>query len=458
MNNKNIPQLELQVDSMSHGAFAIAHENGESIFVENSCPGDKALVSIYDKRKNFSYAQIENLIEASEYRAKDPKCKLHKICGGCQWQHINYEQQLKFKRSNIIDLLKKAQINLSELKIPEVLGMEDPWNYRNKIVYPVRTVESSSRTLAGYFKRNSNELVNIKYCPIQYSIFDEIMSQCKELCTEHKIKHPLIRHIQIRSNFAKSEILVTFIVREKLMSNELKTSFSKIAEALLESFPAIKGCSLNYNDMSTNVILGKNTETLLGEKQITETLGDIKLKISATSFFQVNNLQFLKIIDTINKFIDCDLDENDHILDAYSGTGTIALSIAKASKNLKITAIEVVESAVEDAKANAGLNDIKNIDFKLGKVEDHIEDLVNSNLKLSIINPPRKGCTNKVLDTLAKISTEKIIYVSCNPATLARDIKYLENYGYKLEKIQAVDMFPHTFHVENVVLLKKSKL
>ena len=442
---------------MSYGPFAITHSaEGEVVFVENACPEDEVEAEVYDKRKGFSYATISEMVSESKLRNPSPDCKLHKICGSCQWQHIDYAEQLKFKKKNIEDLIKEAKIDTSLLQgaggdvaIPEVLGMDSPWNYRNKVSYPVKTVKSTGRLQAGYFKRNSNELINIKYCPIQYSIFDEIIDVVKDMCSDKGITDEVLRHILLRSNFDNSQVLLCLIVKKKELFPETHTDIKEIFKTLVEKFPMLKTCTINYNTLSTNVILGDKTETVIGSGYIFETINDLTIRISTTSFFQVNTLQFSKIVDLIAK----EVEPNSKVLDAYCGAGTIALTLAKRIPGLDITGVEVVASAVKDANKNAEINDLKAY-FIESKVEDQIEEL--KDFDSVIVNPPRKGCTNKVLDTLGAIASNKIIYVSCNPSTLTRDIKRLESFGYKLKSLQGVDMFPHTFHVETVSVLEKT--
>jgi 23S rRNA (uracil1939-C5)-methyltransferase len=437
------------VKNMSHGAFAIAQsDEGKTIFIENACPGDVLEYEIYDDRKNFSYASVKNLIEESSSRAKDPKCKVHKICGSCQWQHIDYQKQLDYKKQNLIDLIKETKIE-TKLDIPDLIGMNDPWNYRNKIIYPVDTVPSTGRLLAGYFKRNSNELINIKYCPIQYSIFDEIIEKLKELASENSISKSFLRHILVRSNVNHSQLLVSLIVRKKELEDKKYHKLKKTLKGISEAFPQVVTTTINYNDNSTNVIMGSETELVTGQGYIEEEFSGIKLKLSTESFFQVNTEQFSKIIDFITK----EVKTGEKLLDAYCGIGTISLSLAKRISDLSITGVEIVEAAIANARENALENDIE-ADFHCGRMEDKIEDFKDQDFDTLIINPPRKGCTNKVLDALGKIKAKKIIYVSCNPSTITRDIKYLEAFNFKLEKIQAFDMFPHSFHFETVAILK----
>lgn len=477
-------ELKLDIESMSHGPYGLAKlEDGQVVFLENTCPGDEVLAHIYDERKGFSFAHTSAFRKQSEDRNLNPPCKLHKICGGCQWQHVNYDKQLEFKRRNIIDLLVKEKILDESWRenyeqdldlIAPAIGMEEPWNYRNKIVYPVRTVPSSGRLKAGYFQHKSNELVNIKSCPIQYSVFDKIMEFIKNKCAQLEIGSPLLRHIQLRANLEQDQVLITFIVRKKeLARGKKKLDLQRLAKILKANFKSIRGVALNYNDMSTNTILGQETEVLVGQGYIMDSIDGIRYRLSPTSFFQVNNSQAKALIDSVLGFIDIDsctgnaVESADssqersqmRILDAYCGIGTFTLQIARRFPETMVHGMEIVESAIEDAKENARLNDISNIDFQLGKVEDLVEKYTETHdgqdsHSTIVANPPRKGCTSKVLEAFGKILPKQIIFVSCNPATLARDIKFMEKYGYGLKKLQPVDLFPHTFHVESVALLE----
>lgn len=429
---------------MSNGAFAIAKDEEAVVFIENACPGDSLEAEVYDKRKDFSYASMTNLIEASELRMENPPCKIHKICGSCQWQHIDYQAQLEFKKQNLVDQFCINHVDYDK-EIPDLIGMQEPWNYRNKIIYPVKTVPSTGRLQAGYFKRNTNELINIKYCPIQYSIFDEILEAVKEYATKHEITSQCLRHILLRSNHDNSELLLCLIVRKKELSD--KKELKKVLKRTQKKFPAIKTTSINYNDGSTNVIMGKETEIVTGDGFITESFCDIKLQLSTESFFQVNTEIFSKIIDQTKKFVEA----GSKILDLYCGIGTISLSLAKAISNLDIHGIEIIEAAVENAKANAKLNGIE-ANYLCQNV-DTSEEL--DGYDLIIVNPPRKGCNNQILESIANSDCKKLVYVSCNPATLTRDIRKLEKQGFKLEYIQSFDMFPHSFHFESLAVITR---
>ncbi|MDD9899236.1 MAG: 23S rRNA (uracil(1939)-C(5))-methyltransferase RlmD [Candidatus Melainabacteria bacterium] len=449
--------MKTKVIAMAHGPYAIAKEDGV-IFIENACPGDELELEIYDQRKDFAYAHIIELLEASELRAPEPPCKIHKICGSCQWQHIQYDEQLKFKQQNLTDLIPGVET-------PAIVGMDEPWNFRNKITYPVEVVGKTGRVKAGYFKRNSNELINVKHCPIQYSIFDEIMDALKEQMSTRGYPDKLIRHIMLRSNIDQSEILLCVVLRESMLDKEFRNKLRVDLNKIQEKFPQIVTTSINYNDLSTNVILGQKTEVHNGPGYITETFGGIKLEISTTSFFQVNTKQFLKIVEQIKSAILRTLSEekgtsgSHKLLDLYCGIGTISLSLAKAIPELDITGIELVESAVENAKKNAEINQISTAKFIHGKVEDLASPEPSAQspqpYDIVIVNPPRKGCTNKVLNDLGQLKFKQLIYVSCNPSTLARDAKHLEQFGFKIQSLQGFDMFPHSFHFETLAVLTR---
>jgi 23S rRNA (uracil1939-C5)-methyltransferase len=449
---------QFKITKMSNGPFAIAFDaNQKVVFVENTCPGDLISAEIYDERKDFSYANLLELLTPSEFRDPEPPCKIHKICGSCQWQHINYSEQLKFKKQNLHEIILHSQMNTSflEQELEDFIGMEDPWHFRNKITYPVKTVKSTGRLQAGYFKRNSNELINVKFCPIQYNVFDDIMERAKELCSTEAVTDEVLRHILIRSNIGHSEILVCFIVRKERFIRAQKHAIMRVLEQLAQEFKAIKTISLNFNDGSTNVILGEETEIIKGSGSILESFGDLKLQISTNSFFQVNTKQFLKIMDLIKAHISSN-PLPERILDLYCGIGTISLSLAKAMPDLRIVGVEEVPSAIENAQINAQINSINHAEFVQSTAEDFLARLDRSlEYDYVIVNPPRKGCTNSVLEAIASSQVKEIIYVSCNPTTLIRDIKFLEKYGYALSFIKGIDMFPHSYHFESLAIIKK---
>ncbi len=490
---------DLKIDSMSFGLHAIATDpdSGIKVFIENACPGDELKAEIYDVQKDMAFAHIAEISSASPLREEDPRCKLHKICGSCQWQHIKYEEQLNFKRINLLDAFK-----LNKVKLPRendenakdealkqhqgisVKGLNNPWHFRNKVIYPVETVKSTGRLLAGYYKTKSNDLINIKHCPIQYSIFEELMESIKELCSGEGVGTPLLRHILLRSSYDENEVLVSFILRKKLFKARDRHAIKRIFDVILREFPELKAATINYNDDSTNVILGEETELIAGDRDyIVDKLKDIEVKISTSSFFQINNEQFCNILESIKSFIEQSTGENHEnaengvslhaqqdlketdtqgavsrlkILDAYSGIGSISLSLAKAFPQHSFKSFELNNAAVINAKDNIELNNLNNLEVELASAEEYFKEEQNLDFDIIILNPPRKGCSNKILENISKSNAKAIIYLSCNPSTLARDIKILERTDFKLEEIKAFDMFPHTFHLETLVLLTKN--
>lgn len=493
---------DLKIDSMSFGLHAIATDpdSGIKVFIENACPGDELKAEIYDIQKDMAFANITEISSASPLREEDPRCKLHKICGSCQWQHIKYEEQLNFKRINLLDAFKLNKVKLpygdyeddksTENKARKqhqnisVKGLSNPWHFRNKVIYPVETVKSTGRLLAGYYKTKSNDLINIKHCPIQYSIFEELMEGIKELCSGEGVGTPLLRHVLLRSSYDENEVLVSFILRKKLFKARDRHAIKRIFDVILREFPEVKAATINYNDDSTNVILGEETELIAGDRDyIVDKLKDIQVKISTSSFFQINNEQFCNILESIKSFIEQatkdklkddentekgvpqqDLKETDtqgvisrlKILDAYSGIGSISLSLAKAFPQHSFKSFELNNAAVINAKDNIELNNLDNLEVELASAEEYFKEEQNLDFDIIILNPPRKGCSNKILENISKSKAQWIIYLSCNPSTLARDIKLLEGTGFTLDEIKAFDMFPHTFHLETLALLSRN--
>jgi 23S rRNA (uracil1939-C5)-methyltransferase len=457
-----------KIDSMSFGLHAIATDpdSGIKVFIENACPGDELKAEIYDVQKDMAFANITEITSASPLREEDPRCKLHKICGSCQWQHIKYEEQLNFKRINLLDAFKLNKVKLPPDDYEEenydddyekesteneahksrqsisVKGLTNPWHFRNKVIYPVETVKSTGRLLAGYYKTKSNDLGT-----------------------------PLLRHVLLRSSYDENEVLVSFILRKKLFKARDKHAIKRIFDVILREFPEVKAATINYNDDSTNVILGEETELIAGDRDyIVDKLKDIEVKISTNSFFQINNEQFCSILESIKSFIEQSINENQgnaeigtdtqsavsrlKILDAYSGIGSISLSLAKAFPQHNFKSFELNNAAVINAKDNIELNNLNNLEVELASAEEYFKEAQNLDFDIIILNPPRKGCSNKILENISKSNAKWIIYLSCNPSTLARDIKFLEGANFKLEEIKAFDMFPHTFHLETLALLR----
>ncbi len=455
--------IDLQIEAMAYDNAAIARYKDFVIFVDRGAPGDLVQAQITTLRPNYARAKILEIKKSDlDYRI-EPLCKIFKVCGGCQWQHLRYEKQLEQK-----DLLLKSifsKLNLESDVLKSIIGVDDPWHYRNKVQFPVRTIRETGRLKAGYFEWHSNELVNVKHCPIQNNLFDEIVETVRELAPKYKIiaydgknKTGWLRHICVRMGENTKEALLTLVgVNENLSKSQ------EFANEIMEKYPKLVGVCININTNTTNVIYGDKTKVIKGKGYFFEEINGLKFKISATSFFQVNTKQTIKLLNVIEEMID-DRDAPSGrlyhgVLDAYCGVGLFSLSLAKYTE--KIIGIEEVKQSIEDAKSSAKENNINNVRFINGKVENKIEDLVKvEDPEIVVLDPPRIGCNKKILQNIIESKIKKIIYVSCNPSTLCRDLEILCRgvpvvRPFEIKSIQPIDMFPHSYHIECVVLLER---
>ena len=445
--------IDLNIDSMAYDNSAIGRYQDFVIMMDRGAPGDIVQAQITTLRPNYARAKIIEIKKSdSSYRTEAP-CKLFKVCGGCQWQHLPYEKQLEQK-----DLLLKnffMKLDLKEGVLKNIIGADDPWHYRNKVQYPVRTVNETGRLKAGYFEWHSNELVNIKYCPIQHSLFDKIVETVRELAPKYKITDKWLRHICVRVGVNTGEALLTLVAR-----NESLSKSQDFTNEVMSKHPELVGVCININTKTTNVIYGDKTNILKGRGYIFEKIKDLKFKISATSFFQVNTSQTTVLLDIIDEMVRTDTPAGRlSIIDAYCGVGLISLFLSKHTK--KIIGIEEIKQSIDDAKYSVKENGIKNTVFILGKVENKIKDLLeNENPEIIILDPPRAGCNKKILESILSSDVKKIIYVSCNPSTLTRDLEILCSgtpvaRPFEIKSVQPIDMFPHSFHLECVGLIER---
>ena len=456
--------IELNIDSMAYDNSALARYKDFVVFVDRGAPGDSVLAEITTLRPNYARAKIVEIKKSDpKYRIEAP-CKLFKVCGGCQWQHLSYEKQLEQKDLLLENFFSKLKLDGGVLK--NIIGTNDPWNYRNKVQYPVRTVSGTGRLKAGYFEWHSNELVNVKHCPIQHNLFDEIIETVRELAPKYKIvaydgrnKTGWLRHICVRVGINTNEALLTLVA-----VNENFSRSQEFVKEIMDKYPQLVGICFNINTNTTNVIYGEKTKVIKGRGYIFEEINGLRFKISATSFFQVNTTQTTKLLNIIEDMT-CSNSSLEHttVLDAYCGVGLISLSLAKHAK--KIIGIEEIKQSIEDATFSTKENNIKNVSFKVGKVENKIKELLeNENPEVIVLDPPRIGCNKKVLESILSSSVKKIVYISCNPSTLIRDLEILckgggvgvENTSFKVKSIQPIDMFPHSYHIECVVLVERN--
>ncbi len=447
--------MEIEPQKLVYEGAALAKLEGYPIFIEGACPGDKLKIKITKANKNFAAAVIEEIIEPSSHRVK-PFCPMHNVCGGCGWQHIDYDFQLEQKKNIVEENVKK--ITGEDIEVKPVIASPETRAFRSKVQYPVAQTKVSKRLLAGYYKKGSHELVNIKFCPIQPKIIDKITEFIRQNAQElgisgynEKLHKGDLKHIVYRYSRSENNLIVIFVVND----SQLRDKFKKLSKKLTDEFAHIKGCLINYNPQKTNLIMSNDTRKITGENFITEKIGDKIFKISANSFFQVNIGSAENIFNIVkdiikNNYKDC------RILDAYSGVSSFGIWLSDAAK--EVVSVEEAPSATKDAAENVKLNNVTNLTALNGDAKKIFEELIARGQKfdVTVLDPPRKGCERESLDYAVKLSERAIIYVSCNPSTLARDLKYLHENGFKTKYIQPVDMFCHSYHIESVAWLEKN--
>ena len=412
------------------------------IFVEGALPGEEVLAEIETRKKNYAVGRLIKVLKPSDERV-EPFCPLYKDCGGCQLQHLSYSAQLKWKRQQVVDAIERIG-KISGVEVFETLGMENPLRYRNKMQFPV-----GKNLKIGCYARGSHNIIDTQSCLIQNAQNDKILAAVRNVTKKFNIQpynedthKGFLRHVMGRVG-CNGEFMIVLVTATKNFPNE-----KNFVRALLKELPNVTSIQQNVQTFHNNVILGRETKILYGKPTIHDKIGDLNFNISARSFFQVNTAQAEVLYKTARDF--ANLRGNELIIDAYCGTGTISLFMAKKAR--KVIGVEVVSSAINDAIKNSRENHIKNAEFIVGDVVKVLPK-INDYAEVVIVDPPRAGCDKKVLDTFAAMKPEKIIYVSCNPATLARDLNILNELSYKTKKIQPVDMFPFTSHVESVTQL-----
>ncbi|HAT4339139.1 TPA: 23S rRNA (uracil(1939)-C(5))-methyltransferase RlmD [Clostridium perfringens] len=429
-------------------------DNKYPIFIEGALKGEKVKVRIVKVNKNFAYGKLMEVLEASEERV-NPPCAIYKRCGGCKLQHASYKAQLDFKWDRVKDCVNKiGKLDPSIVKYP--LGMEEPWRYRNKVQLPIGLINGEVKI--GFFAPRSHDIIDMESCLIQDEIGDKVVKLTREWIEKFNIRpynvdgeydeKGIVRHIMIRRGFTTNEVMVVLVTNgEKLPHKE------EFVDLMVKNIPGIKSIIQNINSKKTNVILGLESKTLWGEDTISDYIGDFRFNISPLSFFQVNPTQTEVLYGKALEY--ANLTGNEEVFDAYCGTGTITLFLSQKAK--KVYGVEIIPQAIDNAWINAKENKVDNVEFFVGESEVVIPDLINKGVKADVVvvDPPRKGCDKKLLDAITNIDAKKIVYVSCDPSTLGRDLKVLEENGYKTLEVQPVDMFPNTAHIENVALLIK---
>ncbi|WP_317335565.1 23S rRNA (uracil(1939)-C(5))-methyltransferase RlmD [Streptococcus orisratti] len=444
--------VEVEVSDLSHDGAGIAKVDGLVFFVENALPTEIIQMRVLKIKKNIGFGRVENYLTKSVFR-NDAVDTAYLRTGIADFGHLAYSEQLKYKTKQVRDNLYKTA-GISDVEVLETIGMTIPYAYRNKAQVPVRRIKGQLET--GFFRKNSHELMPIEDYYIQNKEIDRLINFTRDLLRRFDLKPydekeqtGLIRNIVVRRGYYSGEMMLVLVTtRPKVFRIE-----QLIAELIIE-FPEVKSIVQNINDKNTNAIFGDDFRTLYGKDTIVDSMLGNQYEISARSFYQVNTEMAEKLYQTAIDF--SDLSEDDVVIDAYSGIGTIGLSFAKNVK--EVYGVEVIEEAVEDAKRNAALNGITNAHYVADSAENAMAQWNRQGIKPDVIlvDPPRKGLTESFIKASADMSPRKITYISCNPATMARDIKRYEELGYKLQKVQPVDLFPQTHHVECVVLLQRS--
>ena len=492
-------EVEVTIEDMSVNGEGICHAHGMTLFVKGAVVGDKIIAGITKVKKNLCYARVVKLIKPSAYRSTEV-CPKAKPCGGCQLQALNYDKQLELKANHVRNNLIRVggfSENLVDNAMESIIGMEEPYYYRNKLQIPVG-LDKNGNVVMGFYLSHSHDIVPIDKCYLSHPMIDNVISIVREWIESEKVSiyqdgQGVLRHILIRYGFYSKEIMVCLIGNVKLdkensdkankpglkdankkVKNGNQAFFSKL-ELLADKLQEVEGMTsiaLNSNCKNTNVILGDETTVIWGSETITDYIGDKAFNISAKSFYQVNPIQTKKLYDKVAEY--ANLTGSENVWDLYCGIGTIGIYLSNKAKS--VFGVEVAPQAIEDAIDNAGLNNIENAEFLVGKVEDIINDIkwsdsvgvykCDASLQKSeeisvakpdviVVDPPRKGCDVNCINAILKLKPEKVVYVSCNPSTLARDLQMLCEKEYILSEVTPVDMFPQTGHVETVVLLNK---
>ncbi|MGL6108132.1 23S rRNA (uracil(1939)-C(5))-methyltransferase RlmD [Romboutsia sp.] len=451
MLSKNKEYIVDIVD-IGQGGVGIGKYEGFTVFVEGGLIQDKVKVKINKSKKSYAVGEMVEIIEKSPFRVERLCSDKLKDCGGCQIQELDYKKQLETKTNEVKQVISRIG-KLENVTIHDTMGMEEPCRYRNKAQFPIQKIGGSPAI--GFYKKKSHDIIPMDKCMIQHDVNDKIIQIIKTYINAYNVSiydeksHTgVLRHLVTKVGFTTNEVMVVLVANGKKLPY-----LNELASVLEENVQGFKTLVVNVNREKTNVILGKENRIISGEGKINDYIGNLVFEISPLSFFQVNPTQTEVLYNKALEY--AQLKENDTVFDIYCGIGTISLFLAQ--KATKVYGIEIVEEAIEDAKVNAKLNNLNNVEFYAGKAEEVVPRMYKEGktANVVVVDPPRKGCDEKVLDTIVSMEPDRVVYVSCNPSTLARDLAYLDENGYKCVEIQPVDMFPHTMHVECVAKIVK---
>ncbi len=470
MNKNEI--VKVNITDLGTDGEGIGKTDGFTLFVNGAVPGDVVEAHILKVKKSFGYAKIERIITPSPDRT-ELKCPVAEKCGGCRIQQIAYDKQLEIKKKKVYDCLTRIggiEPALLDSCYEDIIGMEEPWHYRNKAQYPVG-VGRDGEPRIGFYSYHSHNIVENDACEIELPLCAAVLKELRAVISRFNVApydemtgRGVLRHCLIRTGFSTKEVMVCLVVnakgkelnRWKSDTEMCRTLVNSLKERISKSGFNFVSLCVNVNTKNTNVILGEKLYPVYGPTYINDMIGDVIFRISPLSFYQVNPVQTKKLYDKALEY--ASLTGEETVWDLYCGIGTISLFLAKKVK--KVYGIEIVPEAVENAKENAGINGIPNAEFFCGAAEDALPRLNRdmpdaARCDVVVVDPPRKGCDEQLLDTIVKMDPSRIVYVSCDPATLGRDVKYLTARGYALRKACAVDQFCHSMHVETCVLLER---
>lgn len=485
----------IDIIGMNHDGEGVGRANGYTLFVQGALPGETVRVRVMKTKKQYGYAKLLEIVKASPDRVSAP-CPIYDQCGGCQIQHMSYAGQLAWKRQLVIDNLQRIgklnvlvedetqviepeQSQLDEaieeqtnesnrirlrlegvmneqdtehaIRVLPTMGMDEPWRYRNKAQVPIGTAEGG--LVGGFYAKGSHRIIDMETCLIQHEHNDEVVAKVKEIGSHLGISayneetgRGLLRHVVVKKAFRTGEMMLVLVTNGRDIPYK-----DEWIGSIREAIPQVASICQNVNKKQTNVIFGDETRVLWGRDVIYDYIGDVQFAISPRSFYQVNPVQTEVLYGKTVEY--AGLSGKETVIDAYCGIGTISLFLAQHAD--QVYGVEIVPEAIEDARSNALLNEMHNVKFEVGASEDVIPRWKEQGIEADVIvvDPPRKGCDPRLLDTILEMKPERVVYVSCNPSTLARDLRVLEDGGYRTVEVTPVDMFPHTVHVEAVCAL-----
>ncbi|WP_127538354.1 23S rRNA (uracil(1939)-C(5))-methyltransferase RlmD [Paenibacillus illinoisensis] len=496
----------IDIIGMNHDGEGVGRANGYTLFVQGALPGETIRVRVMKTKKQYGYAKLLEIVKASPDRVSAP-CPIYDQCGGCQIQHMSYAGQLAWKRQLVVDNLQRigklnvmvedagaqgdeanlnrlseknmdqaAELAISEeqgngsnrirlrlegvmneeaaaqgIRVLPTMGMDEPWRYRNKAQVPIGVTEGG--LVGGFYAKGSHRIIDMETCLIQHEHNDEVVAKVKEIGSHLGISayneetgRGLLRHVVVKKAFRTGEMMLVLVTNGRDIPHK-----DEWIGSIREAIPHVESICQNVNKKQTNVIFGDETRVLWGRDVIYDYIGDVQFAISPRSFYQVNPVQTEVLYGKTVEY--AGLSGKETVIDAYCGIGTISLFLAQHAD--QVYGVEIVPEAIEDARSNAKLNEMKNVKFEVGASEDVIPRWKEQGIEADVIvvDPPRKGCDPRLLDTILEMKPERVVYVSCNPSTLARDLRVLEDGGYRTVEVTPVDMFPHTVHVESVAML-----